>query len=147
MPLPGSATLEGTTRYRERFKDAASNHFRRQRDLLLSSLGIGTYLGNADEATDARYTAAVTRAAQLGANVIDTAANYRFQRSERSIGAALESLIGSEGFAREELFICTKGGYCLLTVRRRVTYGATWRKRSSNPELPALKILLAAVIA
>jgi aryl-alcohol dehydrogenase-like predicted oxidoreductase len=112
MTINGSATLEGTKRYRERFKDSAAvGHFRKAQDLLLSSLGIGTYLGNADDETDSRYTDAVVRAVQLGANVIDTAANYRFQRSERSIGAALQLLTANEGFAREELVICTKGGY------------------------------------
>lgn len=77
----------------------------------MSAIGIGTYLGNPDAATDAAYTASVTRAVQLGCNVIDSAANYRFQRSERSIGAALKALTGEHGFAREELVICTKGGY------------------------------------
>ena len=77
----------------------------------LSTIGIGTYLGNADEATDANYTNAVVRAVQLGVNVIDTAANYRFQRSERSIGRALQILTNQHGVAREELVICTKGGY------------------------------------
>jgi aryl-alcohol dehydrogenase-like predicted oxidoreductase len=100
------ATTEGTRRYYERFAGRAANgHFRQQQDLVLSSIGIGTYLGDPDEATDANYTNAVVRAVQLGANVIDTAANYRFQRSERSIGAALQTL------ARDELLICTKGGY------------------------------------
>ena len=56
------------------------------------------------------YTNAVVRAVELGCNVIDSAANYRFQRSERSIGQALKSL-SEQGFAREELVICTKGGY------------------------------------
>src|SRR5215213_10081893 len=79
--------------------------------LVLSSIGIGTYLGNADEATDQAYTRAVVRAVQLGVNIIDTAANYRFQRSERSIGAALKILANEHGIAREELVICTKGGY------------------------------------
>jgi len=79
--------------------------------LVLSSIGIGTYLGNADEATDQAYTRAVVRAVQLGVNVIDTAANYRFQRSERSIGEALKILANEHGIAREELVICTKGGY------------------------------------
>ena len=46
----------------------------------------------------------------LGANVIDTAANYRFQRSERSVGEALRRL-SAAGFARDELVVCTKGGY------------------------------------
>jgi aryl-alcohol dehydrogenase-like predicted oxidoreductase len=112
MSITGSATLEGTKRYRDRFKaNAAGDHFREEQNLVLSSLGIGTYLGNPDEETDARYTNAVIRAVRLGANVIDTAANYRFQRSERSIGAALKSLTGDQGFARDELVICTKGGY------------------------------------
>ena len=112
MSISGSATLEGTSRYRERFKDrVASHHFREQQGLLLSSLGIGTYLGNPDEDTDNRYKESVVRAVQLGANVIDTAANYRFQRSERSIGVALQELTGEQGFSRDELVICTKGGY------------------------------------
>jgi len=79
--------------------------------LTLSSIGIGTYLGNANEETDERYCDAVVRAVQLGVNVIDSAANYRFQRSERSIGKALEKLTGELGFSRDELVICTKGGY------------------------------------
>src|SRR5258706_16996 len=93
MSIFGSATLEGTIRYRERFKDrAAENHFREQQHLWLSSIGTGTYLGNPDDETDARYTTAISRALELGANVIDTAANYRFQRSERAIGEALGQL-------------------------------------------------------
>jgi aryl-alcohol dehydrogenase-like predicted oxidoreductase len=108
----GPATLEGTTRYRERFKgNAAPGHFRTQQNILLSSIGIGTYLGNADDETDANYSAAIARAVELGANVIDTAANYRFQRSERSIGNALRGLIEAKGVARDEVAICTKGGY------------------------------------
>ncbi len=92
------ATPEGTARYRERFADrAAQDHFRQQQGLVLSSIGIGTYLGNPDEATDANYTNAVVRAVQLGVNVIDSAANYRFQRSERSIGQALKTLTNEHG--------------------------------------------------
>jgi aryl-alcohol dehydrogenase-like predicted oxidoreductase len=111
MPLPNHATPEGTLRYAEHFAQrAAANYFRRQQGLRLSSIGIGTYLGNADQATDLNYANAVTRAVVSGVNVIDTAANYRFQRSERSIGSALQT-IKSQGFSREELLICTKGGY------------------------------------
>jgi len=114
MSITGHATIEGTTRYRERLqqRDAiAANHFRLEQNLWLSSLGIGTYLGKPDAATDTRYTEAVTRAVELGANVIDTAANYRFQRSERSIGAALQALIENNNIARDEVVVCTKGGY------------------------------------
>lgn len=112
MTQTGHATIEGTTRYRDRFKDRAStHHFRSHDDLLLSSIGIGTYLGNADPVTDANYANAVVRTVELGGNLIDSAANYRFQRSERSIGAALETLFGERGYSREEIVICTKGGY------------------------------------
>jgi aryl-alcohol dehydrogenase-like predicted oxidoreductase len=102
------ATPEATARYRHRFP---KRHFREQQGLILSSIGIGTYLGNPDEATDQNYANAVVRAVQLGVNVIDSAANYRFQRSERSIGTALQTLANEHGIARDELVICTKGGY------------------------------------
>lgn len=102
------ATREGTARYRERFPDG---QFHEQHGLVLSSIGIGTYLGNPDEATDEAYTRSVVRAVQLGVNVIDSASNYRFQRSERSIGKALEILTNEHDTARDELVICTKGGY------------------------------------
>jgi aryl-alcohol dehydrogenase-like predicted oxidoreductase len=102
------ATPEGTARYRARFPDRP---FRERQGLVLSSIGIGTYLGNPDEATDASYARAIVRAVQLGVNVIDSAANYRFQRSERSIGQALQTLANEHGIARDELVICTKGGY------------------------------------
>ncbi len=111
MTLNDCATLEGTARYRDRFKDiAAEDHFRQAQNLWLSSIGIGTYLGEADEESDRHYTEAIGRAVELGVNVIDTAANYRFQRSERSVGAALRELF-ARGFARDEIVVCTKGGY------------------------------------
>ena len=111
MPITGHATTEGTKRYKERFPDAAPGHFRQQHGLSLSSIGIGTYLGNPDTGTDTNYTEAVVRAVHLGCNVIDSAANYRFQRSERSIGQALKVLTNQHDFARDEIVICTKGGY------------------------------------
>lgn len=112
MPLHGSATLEATKRYRERLKEKTNeNHFRLEQNLWLSSIGLGTYLGQWNEETDRAYTDAVIRAVELGVNVIDTAANYRFQRSERAIGAALQKLSEAETCARDELLICTKGGY------------------------------------
>ncbi|HXI25771.1 MAG TPA: aldo/keto reductase [Pyrinomonadaceae bacterium] len=110
MQFEGCATDLGTARYRERFQDAAPGHFCDAQNLSFSSIGIGTYLGNPDDETDRLYAEAVVRAVELGANVIDTAANYRFQRSELSIGAALSEL-RNRGFAREEVIVCTKGGY------------------------------------
>lgn len=108
---PGFATSEGTRHYAAKFSGrAAAGHFRERRSLVISSLGIGTYLGEADGATDQGYTDSVVAAVMNGVNLIDTAINYRLQRSERSVGAALEKLF-VEGFAREELIVCTKAGF------------------------------------
>jgi len=113
------ATAEGTRRYAAKLAaTAAPGHFREPANCaapgdpapLLSSIGIGTYLGMPDDATDHAYTAAITAAVEGGINVIDSAINYRYQRSERSIGAALREL-ARRGFARDEIFLCTKGGY------------------------------------
>jgi aryl-alcohol dehydrogenase-like predicted oxidoreductase len=67
-------------------------------------------LGEADEATDRGYTESVVAAVSNGINLVDTAINYRLQRSERSVGAALDRLIAG-GIAREELLVCTKAGF------------------------------------
>jgi len=110
MTLAGFATPDGTSRYRDRFPHAAVGHFRRAQELTVSSLGIGTYLGNPDVNTDKAYAQAIVRAIELGLNVIDSAANYRFQRSERAVGQALQ-LITERGYARDQILVCTKGGY------------------------------------
>jgi aryl-alcohol dehydrogenase-like predicted oxidoreductase len=110
--LPGRATPEGTKEYAARFASyAAKRHFRDTAGgLTASSIGIGTYLGEADAAVDRRYTEAVIAAVEGGINIIDTAINYRLQRSERSVGVALEALF-SRGYEREELIVCTKVGF------------------------------------
>ena len=110
--VPGRATAEGTKRFASRFSGgAAPGHFREiAAGLTLSSIGIGTYLGEPDADTDRGYTESVIAAVEGGVNVIDTAINYRLQRSERSIGSALRRL-ASRGFRREELVICTKAGF------------------------------------
>ena len=107
--IKGSATSAGTVAYRTALADTKRNgHFREWRGLALSSVGIGTYLGPDDDATDALYAAAIERALVSGINVIDSAVNYRRQRSERAVGRALT---GTKGFSRNELIVCTKGGY------------------------------------
>src|SRR2546426_1123863 len=106
------ATGAGTAKYRERFLDALpAKHFREALGLVLSSIGLGTYLGDPDPATDLLYQEAVKTALGLGCNVIDTAINYRFQRSEKSIGRALRDLLQNGTFSREEIFVSTKGGF------------------------------------
>ena len=110
------ATAEGTKRFAEKFSELASGHFRLAQGLTASSIGIGTYLGRPDAETDANYAEAVEKFVEAGGNVIDTAANYRLQRSERNVGAALQNL-EKKGFARDELLICTKAGFLAFDGR------------------------------
>src|SRR5216684_1688197 len=115
MKLTGYATPEGTRRYRDRLVAAGAAHERHFREglggLTLSTIGLGTYLGKHDGATDALYRAAVKQAVQAGCNVIDSAINYRCQRSERTIGQALAELIQDGTCRRDEVLIATKGGF------------------------------------
>ena len=116
--LPGHADREGTADYRARFPSLRdAGHFRQTEhvpgvaQLWLSSIGLGTYLGEPDEATDQEYTKAIATALRSGLNVLDTAINYRHQRSERAIGAALRQLIGGGELKRNQVLISTKAGY------------------------------------
>jgi len=112
MAYQGYATPEGTARYQARMQGAvAEGHFREFQGLRISSIGLGTYLGSHDAQTDAHYCEAIIRAAELGCNLIDTAINYRFQRSERAVGQALATLFQQGSLQRDEVIIATKGGY------------------------------------
>ncbi len=79
--------------------------------LTVASIGLGTYLGDPDAATDQAYSDAIRRYLQLGGNLIDSASNYRFQRSERAIGAALQQALAAGEVSRAEVVVCTKGAY------------------------------------
>lgn len=111
MMIPGYATAEGTSRFHDRFAERLPGHFRQADGLFLSSIGIGTYLGDPTSAYDQRYRDAIIRAVELGVNVIDTAVNYRHQRSERAVGQALAALFSTEACRRDEVAIATKGGF------------------------------------
>jgi len=111
MKTPGWATPAGTEHYRGRFDATIPlEHFRHAQGLWLSSIGIGTYLGNYDDATDQEYRQAIVTAVESGCNVIDSAINYRLQRSERAIGAALKEL-AAKTYRRDEIVVATKGGF------------------------------------
>src|SRR5256885_4187797 len=112
------ATAEGTERYSNRFPQLrAAGSFRHPdhvagiSDLWLSCIGLGTYLGEPDDATDQAYVEAIVTALRSGINLLDTAINYRHQRSERNIGTALAQLFRTGEMNRDEVFICTKAGY------------------------------------
>lgn len=106
------ATEEGTTAFAAEAvkRDTASEHFREAEGLKVSTIGLGTYLGDNDDATDECYREAIVEAVSMGCNFLDTASNYRCQRSERALGAALAEA-QRNGFSRDQLVVATKGGY------------------------------------
>ncbi len=111
MLMSGRATSQGTLRFRERFGRDLPGHFREARGLWLSSIGQGTYLGQPTGVCDAQYRQSIRLAIEMGTNVIDTAVNYRHQRSERAIGEALKALFDAGTLQRDEIFLATKGGF------------------------------------
>lgn len=125
----GKATAKGTARFASRCLAQAPEadpkpphiaHFRLTPGdgLTLSSIGLGTYLGSPDPATDRGYAECMRLAFARGCNVVDTAINYRFQRSERAVGTALAELIRGKQVSRDEVFVSTKGGYVPFDGRR-----------------------------
>jgi len=108
--LKHHATPAGTLAYARRFASYPEN-YRQVFGLSVSSVGIGTYLGNEDSATDAAYAEAIHAGIVGGINLLDTAVNYRCQRSERVIGGVLDRFVRSGQIGREQLVIATKGGY------------------------------------
>ena len=106
----------GTRRFAQRFETRFLPDFYRSTTmgLTVSSIGIGTYLGDSTATVDAAYESAIQVAVANGVNLIDTAINYRGQRSEQAVGAAIQQLVASGNTTREELVVCTKGGYIPL---------------------------------
>ena len=111
--LAGRATVEGTRRYADKLAGRlAAGHFRELAGgVAASTLGLGTYLGPEDGATDVLYQDAALHALELGVNLLDTAVNYRHQRSERAIRTALGTAISRGVIRRDEVVVATKGGF------------------------------------
>lgn len=108
------ATAEGTRAFASRMVDAGTAVDGAYRDvdgLSASSVGLGTYLGEPDDETDLLYVEAIQEAVARGCNVVDAAANYRYQRSERAIGEALSRAFENGLAGRAEIVVATKGGY------------------------------------
>lgn len=86
-------------------------NFRTWQGWRLSSIGLGTYLGQVDEQTDRCYREAIAIALESGCNVLDAAINYRKQQSERNIGTVLGDMISRGAIARDDVVVSTKGGF------------------------------------
>lgn len=109
--VSGHATRDGTERIMGRSGKGSIGFYRAVQDICLSSVGIGTFRGAIDAETDASYAAAVHAALGLGVNIVDTSLNYRQQHSERAVGTGLRRHFEMSGGRRDEIVVCTKGGY------------------------------------
>ena len=106
----GYATPEGTAAFRDG-SAAHPKNYKTFENLTLSNVGIGTYLGDPDSATDNLVVGAVRDSVRAGVNVIDTAINYRSQKAERAVGKAISEMIQDGMVSRDQIFLSTKGGY------------------------------------
>ncbi|NLV13738.1 aldo/keto reductase [Haloarcula argentinensis] len=114
------ATREATWAYRDDHDEFARTFYRRFGDGVVSSIGIGTYLGDPTDERDASYQDAIVTALESGINVVDTAINYRHQRSERVVGDA----VADAEVDREAIAVATKGGFIPFDGERPADPGA-----------------------
>ncbi|WP_248897490.1 aldo/keto reductase [Haloplanus halobius] len=102
------ATERATWAYRDRFGDGfGRTYFRRFDPGVVSSVGLGTRLGDSTDAEDDRYERALRAGFRGGCNLVDTASNFRCGRSERVVGRALDRA----DVDRESIVVATRGGY------------------------------------
>ncbi len=111
--IPGHATPQATREYAERHGERlGEGHYSElaKTRIRLSSIGVGTFPGQADPDTDQAVAGIVTRALRHGLNVVDTAAHYRYGRALAAVGNGLRSAV-IDGVPREALFVVSKGGF------------------------------------
>jgi len=102
------ATREALWDYRDAFGDAfGRTYFRRFGPGVVSSLGIGTYLGDPTPAVDDASREAIALALRSGVNHVDTAINYRCGRAEPVVGEAVRD----SPIDRDAIVVATKGGF------------------------------------
>ena len=109
------ATAEATHHFAKRFA-RYKDFYARYDGLIFSKLGFGTFKKEPykEENYLFDYKDALTTAIQNGVNLIDTAINYRYQQSEREVGDVLSELFEKGEVKREELIVCSKGGFIPL---------------------------------
>ncbi|WP_375725123.1 aldo/keto reductase [Arcobacter sp. KX21116] len=109
------ATLEATHNFAKKFS-TYKEFYIKSNDLIFSKLGLGTFNKEPykEENYVFHYIEGVKEAVKNGINLIDSASNYRYGQSEKEIGIALKELFEEKIVKREELIICSKGGFIQL---------------------------------
>ncbi len=109
LAIPGFATSEDTSRFKDRFPELSGEYNTLgMTGLICSPVGFGTYRC---DVRVAEHRAALTKAIRMGVNLIDTSSNYANGNAERMIGETLRSMIGANEIQRNEIIIVGKGGY------------------------------------
>ena len=120
--VTGWATASGTEKYAAT-KTGYEESYRIDpvSGLTLSSIGLGTYLGDATDEVDLQMEESVYYTVSKGINVVDSAINYRGQRSERAIGISLRKLFAAGTVSREDIFVSTKAGFIPADSQKRLS--------------------------
>jgi len=110
-----TATTNDTLNFAKQFS-TYKDFYIKHNGLIFSKLGIGTFKAEPykEENYVFHYIEGVKEAVKNGINLIDTASNYRYGQSEKEIGIALQELFKEGITKREELIICSKGGFIQL---------------------------------
>lgn len=136
LMIPGFATPEGTQEYRRRFPTSIpSGHYQRVGELWASPIGLGSYLGENDDRDDQRLAEATQAALSRGCNVLDSAINYRCQRSERVFGRVLKAQIDAGEIRRDEVIVATKAGFLPFDGTVPANPGRYWTETYIRTEL------------
>ncbi|MEA1917377.1 MAG: aldo/keto reductase [Campylobacterota bacterium] len=110
-----NATTQDTLNFAKKFS-TYRDFYIKHNDLVFSKLGLGTFNKEPykEENYVFHYIEGVKQAIRSGINVIDSASNYRYGESEKEIGVAIKELMDAKEIKREELIICSKGGFIQL---------------------------------
>ena len=121
--IVGRCTPDGTRRFRDRFPALSPDHFTKEGDRWLSSVGLGTYSASSDTTLTQQLSAAIQYLVMRGCNVIDTAPNYLDGNAEKAVGREIAVLSSSGLMQRDEIFVATKAGIVPSSVVRLLASG------------------------
>ena len=127
--ISGSVTSKGTLEFAKNSGVLESN-FNTFENLTLSNVGMGTYLGDADNRTDEMVKNAVKQSIQSGINVIGTAINYSdntaspFSFIDRTSTVTEDMLLDTSSAGASESIIVSVSPNIEVNTGAAVTVGA-----------------------
>ena len=87
-------------------------------------------MGDPDDYTDyLMYDGIKNSVLSGGVNHIDTAPNYRYKKSERTVGRVMTTLDNKYGIGREQIFVSSKGGYIAEDAEKMISRSEEMRRR------------------